>query len=204
MSDDKVIKIAFAISLAGHCLLLVMPRFNLDASQIQEKKEITIEMKIEKPVYLPKIDVMGKEKKIKKEVAKNQEPKEQPKEAALKKEIIEKPKQKPPQESVKVNNPQEEAMLRYQDMVKQRIEQARRYPLWARKQKINGAVYLRFIILSNGTSREIRILCSSGSKKLDKEAVFTIKRAEPFPPAPKEICASQLQMEITIVFNIHD
>jgi len=80
MSDDKVIKIAFAISLAGHCLLLVMPRFNLDASQIQEKKEITIEMKIEKPVYLPKIDVMGKEKKIKKEVAKNQEPKEQPKE----------------------------------------------------------------------------------------------------------------------------
>lgn len=199
------IKIAFVISLAGHCLFLGMHGFNLAAPNAQEKKDITLEIKIKRQPLLPKIDVMGKEKKIKKikkEVIENPEPKEHPKEAALKKDIIEKPKQKPHQESVKVNNPQKEAMLRYQDMIKQRIEQARRYPSWARKRKTEGTIYLRFTVLPNGTSQEIRILRSSGSKKLDKEAVFTIKRAEPFPSAPKEICTSQLQMEIAIVFKL--
>ncbi len=204
MIEDKIIKIALVVSLAGHCLFLGVPGFNLSAPKTQEKKDITIEIKIERPALLPKIDVMGKEKKIKNEVIENPEPKEQTKEATLKKEIIEKPKQKPPLESVKINDSQDESMLRYQDMVKQRIEQARRYPLWARRQKIEGAVYLRFAILSNGTSQEIRILRSSGFKRLDKEAIAIIKRAEPFPPVPKEICASELQMEIAIVFNIHD
>jgi len=34
----------------------------------------------------------------------------------------------PTQEIVKVVNPQKEAMLKYQDMVKQKIESCRRYP----------------------------------------------------------------------------
>ncbi|MBI5183435.1 MAG: energy transducer TonB, partial [Nitrospinae bacterium] len=102
---------------------------------------------------------------------------------------------------VKVINHQDEVMLRYQDMVKQRIEDVRRYPLVAKRQGIEGVVYLNFIILSDGLTQDVKIIHSSDSKILDDEAVATIKRANPFPPIPKEISTSQVEMEISIVFT---
>lgn len=107
-------------------------------------------------------------------------------------------------EQVKIDiiAPEQEQMLRYQDMVKQKIEEARRYPLWARKQSIEGIVYINFIVLSNGLSQDVKIIRSAGSKSLDEEAVETIKRANPFPPIPKEINTAQVQMEVAIVFNL--
>ena len=170
---------------------------------------------------------MGEEKKLppeadppsaEKEVVKEEkppepesefEPESQPEEEKIVKEIklqpeeqiekeIEQPQPEPPQEIVEVINPQKEAMLRYQDMVKQKIESCRRYPPWAKKHGIEGTVYLKFTILSTGAARDVKIIKSSGLNILNEEAISTIKRAQPFPPIPEEIKVSSLSMEVSL------
>lgn len=197
-----MIKAAFLISFTGHCLLLGAPGFNLRLPY-QEKKpdEITINLEVERPALLPRIDTIGEERKFKKaeENPKQQESKQKPqaKETAVQDILKERLEEK-----VRVINPEEEAMLRYQDMIKQKIEEVRRYPLWAKTQGIEGAVYLSFVVLSDGASQGIKIIRSSGSKILDEEAMFSIKRASPFPPIPKEIEVSFAKMEVLIVFTL--
>ncbi len=93
-----------------------------------------------------------------------------------------------------------EAMLRYQDMVKQRIESHRSYPAWAVRRKVEGTVDLKFVIFNNGEGRDIEIIHSSGNKILDKEAVQTIKRAMPFLPLPPQIRHDFMTIRVAIVF----
>jgi len=207
ISDENLIKITFLFSLLAHSLFLGMPGFNFGKPQPKDPEEISVRIKIEKPPLLPKIDVMGKEKKLKeiekqeKLIEPNLEPEPQPEEQ-IEKEIVEQPQPEPPQEIVEVINPQKEAMLRYQDMVKQKIESCRRYPPWAKKQGIEGTVHLKFTILSTGAARDIKIIKSSSFNILNEEAISTIKRAQPFPPIPEEIKVSSLPMEVSIVFTL--
>ena len=230
MFNDKIIRISFFISLSGHLLLLGMPGVNLKSHSVKKPREIKVQIEIEKPQLLPKIDVMGKKKKLKTVKAKKlpkprihlekdkivKKLKEMPKEE-IKKIIVKKPKpeverenkkikekteQKLPPRPVKVINSQNVAMLRYQDMIKQRIESCRRYPDWAKRQGFQGLTYLTFTVLSDGKARDIKIIHSSGFSILDNEAVFTIKRACPFPPIPQEINQSSVSMEVAIAFKI--
>ena len=75
MISDKVIRTAFLISFAGHCLFLGVPGFN-PRLPCQEKKpdEITINFEIERSALLPKIDIMGEEKKFKEVIEKSKQP----------------------------------------------------------------------------------------------------------------------------------
>ena len=224
MQEDRVIKIAFIISLTAHCLFLEIPGFNLTKPQLGKDKEINVRVEIEKPPLLPKIDVMGEEKKlspqanppsVEKEIVKKEktpelklQPEEeriieepQPKEQ-IEKEIIKQPQPESSEEVIEVINPQEEAMLRYQDMVKQKIESCRRYPSWAKKQGFEGVAYLKFTILSTGFVKDIKIIKSSGFDILDREAISTVKRSQPFPPIPEEMEVSFLTMKVFIVFTL--
>jgi len=219
-SDEKIIKITFLFSLLVHCIVLRVPGFNFNKSHPEKTKQISVQIEIEKPPLLPKIDVMGEEKKLeeiekhKKLVEPNPEPEPQPEEEKIveepelqpkeqiEKEIAEQPQPEPAQEIVEVINPQKEAMLRYQDMVKQKIESCRRYPNWAKKQGLEGTVYLAFVVLSSGVAKDIKIVQSSGFSILDKEAVSTVKRANPFPPIPEEMRVSSLSMEVSVVFTL--
>lgn len=225
MLGDRVIKTSFMISFVGHCLFLGMPGFNLDLPQTERREEITVKIEIEKPPLLPKIDVMGEEKKLKETIeSPGPEPELRPElegivgesepelsiefvdeSRALIEEVFVKESVKKLEtvgEKIEVIKPVQEAMLRYQDMVKQRIEEARRYPSWAKRRGIEGEVCIKFAILSNGLSQDIRIIRSSGSKVLDDEAVDTIGRASPFPPVPEEIDSSLIWMEVSIVFTL--
>lgn len=105
-------------------------------------------------------------------------------------------------EKVGVINSSKVATLSYQNIVRQRIEEAKKYPLWARKQGIEGIAYLYFTVLRNGNVSDIQIVHSSDSNILDEEAVATVKRAQPFPPVPKEINGSSLGMQVAIVFSL--
>lgn len=202
MLNDKVIRTAFLISFAGHCLFLGTLGFNLHLPfEMKKSEEVTVNIEIEKPSLLPKINIMGEEKKFKEVVEKQPEPesKPQPQPEEIAREEISK---QPIEEKIEVINPTQEAMLRYQDMVKQRIEEVRRYPLWAKKQGIQGIVHLNFTILSNGLSDDVEIIRSSNSQILDEEAVSAIKRANPFPSIPREIDSSFVQMAVAVVFTL--
>lgn len=161
--------------------------------------EITLNLEIEPPALVPKIDVLGDEKKLKPEESPqlNKEAEVEPKERSG--EIITEPF-KP---ELKVSQPAQEEMLRYQDMVKQRIEEARRYPAWARKQGMEGIVLVSFIVLANGEANEIRLIRSCGAKILNEEALNTIKRAAPFTPIPEGTGADFIQMDVFLVFKLH-
>ncbi len=225
MLGDRVIKTSFMISFVGHCLFLGMPGFNLDLPQTERREEIMVRIEIEKPPLLPKIDVMGEEKQLK-ETVEPPEPEPEPKpelegivgesepelsmelvaesRALIEEVVVKEPLEKLEtlEEKIEVVKPAEQAMLRYQDMVKQRIEEVRRYPSWAKRRGVEGEVCIKFAVLSNGLSQDIRIIQSSGSKVLDEEAVDTIRRASPFPPVPEEIDSSLIWMEVSIVFTL--
>ena len=196
MFGDRVIRLAFLISLCGHLAFLGMPGFDVSSSKSDEPEDILIEIVVEKLPLLPDIDVMGKEKKLKSDLRpqttdiRQQTADNRPEDSSLKSDVIE------------VVDPAREATLRYQDMVKQRIEEVRRYPPFARKHGIEGSACLGFVVLPDGLSRDIRLIRSSGSRLLDEEAIATIERANPFPPVPGEISDSAVQMELSIVFAL--
>ncbi|MFA5149847.1 MAG: energy transducer TonB [Candidatus Omnitrophota bacterium] len=205
MPEDKVIKAAFLISFTGHWLLLGAPGFNLHLPQYKKQpEELTLEFQVERPALLPKIDTVGQEKKFKRIDKKPDQPRPELKPQPLLKQITAQqvPRERI-EEKVDITNPDKDAMLRYQDVIKQRIEEARRYPLWAKKQGIEGITHLYFSLLPGGRSQDIKILRSSGSRILDDEAVATLKRASPFPPIPKEINNSSVDMEVAIVFYLN-
>ncbi len=209
MSKDKVIRTTFIISLVGHGLFLAMPALNINVSRLERPKELTLQIEIEKSFLLPKIEKMGEEKKLREVVSDSPkpEPERQAKEVALG-EVSPQPVKKrvevlsPADASSASTEEVDEAMLRYQDMVKQRIEEVRRYPEWAKEQRIEGVSHLKFVILANGNGREIKLVHSSGSKILDQEAMATIERASPFPPLPKEIASPSIQMEVSFIFTL--
>lgn len=198
--NSKVFNIAFMVSLIGHGMLLGMPGFKHLSIKPEAPKETIVRMEIEKPMLLPKIDVIGAEKKLKNKEEKDkktEEPKAEEKEV-LSQEVSE----QKPQEEVKVVDSSSEEMMRYQDIVKERIQKARRYPVWARSRGIEGAVEVEFTVLSNGACSDTVLIVFSGSKILDEEAVQTVKRAAPFPAFPKELGKALLHMRVAIVFSL--
>lgn len=207
MLENKLISVAFWLSFSGHCLLLGVPGFNqrlpLEIEKVEDAHDIKISFEKDQPALLPKIDTIGREKKFKEIKQKPESPKPELKPQLLPEQaVLQKFSQERIEEKLEVKIREKEAILRYQDMVKQRIEEARRYPLWAKKQGVEGVTYLYFIILPDGIAKDVRVVGSSGSRILDEEAVATVKRAVPFHPVPQEISRSSVSMTVAIVFSL--
>ncbi|MBI4411931.1 MAG: energy transducer TonB [Deltaproteobacteria bacterium] len=66
-------------------------------------------------------------------------------------------------------------------LIRQKIMQAKSYPLAARRRGIEGTVKIRFRIAKDGNLEQVAVVLSSGSDLLDQEAVATVKRALPYP-----------------------
>jgi len=92
----------------------------------------------------------------------------------------------------------------YLQLVKQKIEKNKRYPLLARNKGIEGEVWLKFEILKNGKVKNIKVVKSSHYQILDKAAIESIKKANPFPPFPKELKENSLIINISLRFELKD
>lgn len=223
MLENNAIKFAFLISFTGHCLFLGAGNSGLPAHARQEKpREIKVELDIKKQALLPRIENMGPQKKFKpmeekreaEEIRRLKEPPRENEQAPHLKVNSEKApaEKKPeslsgrqaPQEKIDTPRHDEELMLRYQDMVKQRIEASRIYPLWARKHGIEGVTRIFFIVLPKGEARGISVTASSGSKMLDEESIATVKRAGPFPPVPAGLSSRHISVEVSLVFSLSE
>ena len=104
---------------------------------------------------------------------------------------------------VESNTAAAEEMLRYQDMIRRRIEASRKYPEAAKKQGTEGKVEIEFILNREGTLINVSLTGTSGSDMLDKEAIDTIKRASPYGPLPKEYTAENMDMQVVIVYKLN-
>ena len=66
-------------------------------------------------------------------------------------------------------------------IIRNKIEQAKRYPLAAKEKGLEGTSSIRFRLRENGEVERIEIEKSSGKGILDRESIKTVKRAAPFP-----------------------
>jgi TonB family protein len=71
--------------------------------------------------------------------------------------------------------------------IKRKIARAKRYPLQARRNQVEGSCGVSFEINPDGSSKNLELLQSSGHSILDEEALSTIQRASPFPYYPGPI-----------------
>jgi outer membrane biosynthesis protein TonB len=128
--------VSFALSCAFHSYLIGSDAVRI--KDVEVKKPVEVELRAEKPEYLPKEYRLAQEKKIK-EPAKEEQP---------------------AQDNIESQDVIKESILRYQDSVKQRIQQEKRYPRWALRLGREGAVQISFELLSSGEIKDIRLLDS--------------------------------------------
>jgi len=93
------------------------------------------------------------------------------------------------------------AIPRWKTQVVGILERNKRYPSDARNRREQGVTQLAFSVDRQGRVVSSRIVTSSGSSSLDKEALELAQRAQPFPPPPPELAGAQISLTVPIRFN---
>lgn len=76
------------------------------------------------------------------------------------------------------------AVMYYRSQLEEYLARYTRYPMDARRNGIQGTVYLHFVLRENGEVENAWIERSSGFVSLDGEALAAIQRAQPLPAIP--------------------
>ncbi len=92
----------------------------------------------------------------------------------------------------------------YKAMVRQKIEENKLYPLSAMEKGIEGDVWVGFTVARDGKLESVKVVKSSMYRSLDRAALMSIERSNPFPPFPAEIKAKQLNMVVCIRFKLQN
>ncbi|WP_230533547.1 energy transducer TonB [Microvirga roseola] len=82
------------------------------------------------------------------------------------------------------------------------LNRAKRYPPEARSRREEGVVRLSFSIDRSGRVTGYRIVGSSGSSALDREALAMIQRASPLPAPPPQVAGARIDLMVPVRFNI--
>jgi protein TonB len=91
------------------------------------------------------------------------------------------------------------ALLRWQSTISAVLERNKRYPAEARNDR--GTVHVEFILDRQGHVMSRRVVTTSGSSALDREALEMIKRSQ-FPPPPAAVPDTQLSFTVPVRFNM--
>ena len=68
-----------------------------------------------------------------------------------------------------------------ESLIRNHLERFKYYPASARRRGITGEVEVAFELNDQGEAAELKILSGSGYTVLDRAALKTVRRAEPFP-----------------------
>ncbi len=92
-------------------------------------------------------------------------------------------------------------IMKYLYKVRDKLQENLAYPLMAKRLEIEGTVIVRFVINPDGTvdKKTIKVVKSSGSNILDKQATITVKNSIPFEPTPNK---KKVVVEIPVIFEI--
>ena len=89
----------------------------------------------------------------------------------------------------------------FQGLVLAKIERARRYPPAARARREEGVATVAFTMTRGGKVTSTSIVSGTGSSLLDREALETVRRAQPLPAVPDEIEAP-LRLVVRLEFFV--
>lgn len=81
------------------------------------------------------------------------------------------------------------------------LEQHRRYPAISMSRREEGVVYVKFTMNRRGLLLSSKIMQTSGSARLDRAALDTLKRAQPLPAIPDDM-PDPLELTVPVEFFI--
>jgi periplasmic protein TonB len=90
----------------------------------------------------------------------------------------------------------------YFEMLNMRIHSVKEYPESARSRHIQGRVMIKFVLLADGSLRDVQIVKSSRHKYLDDAAVNAVTKAAPFPKPPSFLFKTPITLQINILFEL--
>lgn len=97
----------------------------------------------------------------------------------------------------------EDPILKYVNEVQKKISESIYYPPQAKDAGWEGKVNLKLHIKSDGSLSEVDVARSSGYQLFDDTAYAVTKNLSPYPPFPASIQASDLWVEVPVVFQIN-
>jgi len=99
-----------------------------------------------------------------------------------------------------VNGPPSSAAIKFQQALLRHVARYQHYPNAARSLHLEGIVDTQFSMSRDGTLLGVWVKTSSGQAMLDKEAIDTIRRAQPLPSIPSEL-PDRLNIHVQLVFE---
>ena len=188
MKTVNELQVCFLLSLAFHSGLIGGGLLNF---QNPNKAPFEVKFEVQEEI-LPRQYEITEEKRIEKESA----------EPIIQQDLIEEISEKEDPKPEEIDEELKRSLLRYQDSVKQKIQEEKKYPRKALRLRKEGTTRINFSLLSSGNIQGIRLLSSSGVTDLDEEAMDAVRRASPFRPFPQGLDKEELQFEIDIAFII--
>jgi protein TonB len=82
------------------------------------------------------------------------------------------------------------------------LERNKRYPAAAQSRREQGIAQVFFSLDRQGRVIDSRLVRSSGARALDEEALALLRRAQPFPPPPRELPGERVDLTVPIRFNL--
>jgi protein TonB len=82
------------------------------------------------------------------------------------------------------------------------LERNKRYPEAAQSRREQGVAQVFFSLDRQGRVIGSRVVRSSGASALDEEALALLRRAQPFPPPPRELPGKRVDLTVPIRFNL--
>jgi protein TonB len=86
--------------------------------------------------------------------------------------------------------------------IRRLIERNKSYPPAAQARGETGMVQFAFSIDRQGRVLASQVVVSSGHAALDQESLATVRRAQPFPPAPADMPGGKFDFTMPMKFNI--
>jgi len=96
--------------------------------------------------------------------------------------------------------PPSSTTVKFQQALLRHVARYQHYPNAARLGRLRGSVETLFSMGRNGALLGVWVKRSSGQAVLDKEAVDTIRRAQPLPSIPPEL-PDRLNIQVSLVFD---
>ncbi len=177
----------FIAGIFFHCLILFIWDLIIKANYIQE--DIPIELQFVKRHYT-KFDPILKFRR--REVEINDD------------DIIEKLKRKKRKKKIEKEKEPEiylQFKKRYIDLVYEKVEENKFYPELEKQRGHQGEVNVKFIILKNGSVRDLQIVKKSSYRYLNESAIETVRSAVPFPDLPENL--KKLTVIISIEYRLN-
>ena len=99
-------------------------------------------------------------------------------------------------------SPNSNALPNWKSALVAQIERHKRYPDEARARGDHGVAQVAFSVDRSGGLHDARIVHSSGSALLDRDALAWLHRSQPLPPPPPEIRGARIPIVVPLRYDI--